>query len=374
MARPAGILRVLRGTCIAGLGALVATSLAAGIAGGLLRAGVAGEAPGALLAQAGLAHAALMIGGFLGTVIGIERAVALKRPIAFGAPIASGLGALLLLAGQFGAGATAFVMAGLMFVCVNVLIVHRQPAAHTALLLVGAAAWLAGNVWFAFQRESAPVFAWWFVFLVTTIAAERLEMTRLLRRRPGAQTLLFALLGLLMAGAALATTSVLTGGVLFGAALTALGLWLAAFDVARRTVLTRGLSRYMAVCLLGGYAWLVLAGIAWIATTLGLPARDAALHALGLGFVLSMVMGHAPVILPAITGLKLKFSAAFYLPLVLLHGSLLLRLWAGLADDSLRSTGAALNAAAIGLFVVTVVVAAIGSRAQRAVRSSPAAQ
>jgi hypothetical protein len=40
----------------------------------------------------------------------------------------------------------------------------------------------------------------------------------------------------------------------------------------------------MAVCLLLGYAWLFVAGIAWTATSLGLPLRDAALHGLGLGF------------------------------------------------------------------------------------------
>jgi hypothetical protein len=39
-----------------------------------------------------------------------------------------------------------------------------------------------------------------------------------------------------------------------------------------------GLSRYMAVCLLLGYAWLAIAGLAWMATAAGLPLRDTALH------------------------------------------------------------------------------------------------
>ena len=41
------------------------------------------------LGRAALAHAALMIGAFLGTVIGIERAVAVKLRCAWLAPIAS---------------------------------------------------------------------------------------------------------------------------------------------------------------------------------------------------------------------------------------------------------------------------------------------
>lgn len=36
-----------------------------------------------------------------------------------------------------------------------------------------------------------------------------------------------------------------------------------------------------------------------------------ALHALGLGFVFSMVMRHAPVILPAVARLRLSFGVAF---------------------------------------------------------------
>ena len=53
-------------------------------------------------------------------------------------------------------------------------------------LLAGAFAWLAGNLSFAAGAASHAVLPWWFAFLVMTIAAERLEMTRLRRRRPAA--------------------------------------------------------------------------------------------------------------------------------------------------------------------------------------------
>src|SRR4030095_15347542 len=137
-------------------------------------------------------------------------------------------------------------------------------------------------------------------------------------------------------------------------ALLALAAWLALFDIARRTALSHGLSRYMAVCLLAGYVWLRGARPASSAMSFGLPARDLALHALGLGFVFSMVMGHAPVILPAVTGIKLLFGPWFLAPLALLRGSLVLRLVGGLASDELRTLGATLNAVALALFVLTV--------------------
>ena len=345
--------------------ALVALALLTGIAGGLLRVGVAlpSTVGAAWLAQAALAHAALMIGAFLGTVIGLERAVAVKLPAAFGAPLASALGGLCLLLGQPGPAAWLLVVAAIMFTGVNVVVVRRQSAPHTWLLLVSALAWLAGNLLFALGQGSGAVLPWWFAFLVMTIAAERLEMTRLMRRRPAAPWLLYAVLSAHAAGRrAVGRRIAPAGGVLYGASLLLLATWLATFDIARRTVFAQGLSRYMAVCLLGGYAWLAVAGLAWAATALGVPVRDVALHALGLGFIFSMMMGHAPVILPAVARVKLQFGSFFYVPLAALHLSLAVRLGWGLADLPHRAAGAIGNAASIALFAATVVGAVVAWR------------
>ena len=345
---------------------LVAAALLAAVAGGLLRAGVAWPAlpDSALIGQAAVAHAALMLSGFLGTLIAIERAVAIKLRWAFAAPFASGIASLFMLAGATGMAAWLAVLAAFAFVGVNVVVVTRQSSAHTALLLAGALAWLVGNLLFAAGQGGGATFPWWFAFLVLTIAAERLEMTRLMRRRPAARPSLYAILVALLAGAALSAPAPVPGGVVYGAALAALAAWLGAFDIARRTALAHGLSRYMAVCLLGGYLWLGVAGVAWMCMAIGLPARDVALHALGLGFIVSMMMGHAPVILPAVTRIKLHFGLWFYAPLALLHASLMLRLVAGFAHAELRSAGAVLNAAALALFAATLAGSAIAWRAQ----------
>ena len=80
--------------------ACVAAALLTAIAGGLLRVGIAPVAADApWLTRAALAHAALMMCGFLGTVISIERAVAFRHPAAWTTPFASGAAALALLAG-----------------------------------------------------------------------------------------------------------------------------------------------------------------------------------------------------------------------------------------------------------------------------------
>lgn len=357
-----------------GLVALAATLLA-GIVGGLLRAGVAWPMalaqPGPWLGPAATHHAALMICGFLGTVIGIERAVALRHAFAFLAPAASAGGAVCLLASEPGPARALFVLAALVFVVVNLLLVRRQPAAHTGLLAAAALAWLLANLAFAADLGGPAVLAGWFTFLVLTIAAERLEMTRLMRRRPGALASFFAIVAALAAGAAASLPWPAAGGVLFGTALAALALWLLGFDIARRTVRAGGLSRYMAVCLLGGYAWLAAGGAAWVAMSMPAPAgtaadvaalRDLALHALGLGFVISMVMGHAPVILPALARIKVQFGLFFYPPLALLHGSLLWRFGGAWLGADARAQGATFNALAIALFALTMAGAALAWR------------
>jgi hypothetical protein len=345
--------------------ALIATALVAGVLGGMLRAGVTPPGVEAMAwpGRAALHHAALMIGGLLATVIAIERAVAVRHRWAFAAPFASSAAALLLLIGWSSAAAWLMVAAALAFTGACMVVVRRQAAEHTRLLLLAALAWLAGTV--SFALGGGATVAWWFVFLLLTIVAERVEMARLMPHRPNAQRALHATIACLLLGAALTTAAPRVGAVLYGGSLTALAAWLARNDIARRTVAAPGLGRYMAVCLLAGYAWLAVAGVAWAATALGAPARDAALHGLGLGFVFSMIMGHAPVILPAVSRVKLRFGAFFYVPVAALHASLVVRLGFGLHAPALRSLGVALNAAALALFVATLLVSALIRRTTR---------
>jgi hypothetical protein len=337
----------------AGLTLAVLTSLVCGIAGGLLRAGVAlPQASAVWLGQAVAGHAFLMICSFMGTVIAIERAVAVRHPLCFAGPLASGAAGLLKLGGADAAAAWLAAAASLAFVAVNTVIVRRQLADHTVLLLLGALSWAIGSGLQAFGADASAVVPWWFAFLVLTIAAERLEMTRLMRRQRGAAGWLYAALATLLAGAVLSP-------VLYGLALVGVALWLARFDIARRTVRAHGLSRYMAVCLLLGYAWLLIAGLAWVATSLGWAGRDAALHGLALGFVFGMVFAHAPVILPAIARIKVQFGWPYYLPLALLQLSLVARLAGRFDQPRLLALGAAGNALAIAAFAAVVAASAL---------------
>ena len=74
---------------------------------------------------------------------------------------------------------------------------------------------------------------------------------------------------------------------------------------------------------------------------------DMALHAVFVGFVFSMVFGHAPVILPAVLRVRFPYHPALYVPLALLHVSLAVRVFLSVG------AGAWGNAAAIALFIAT---------------------
>jgi hypothetical protein len=260
---------------------------------------------------------------------------------------------VLLLLGARETGLVLGCIAPLVLAVVSAALLRRQPREHIVLLLVAALAWAVGNALHLAAAAPDASAAWWFAFLVLTIAAERLEMTRLMRRPPAAAPLFHGSVALLLGGAAGVAWAPPAGAIVFGAGLVALAAWLGAFDIARRTVRTEGFSRYSAVALMAGYAWLAVGGLAWAAMATNPAWRDTALHAIGLGFVVSMILAHAPVVVPVIARRRMRYTAFFYAPLALLHASLLLRLAAGSAG--VRQWGGILNALALLAFAGTLV-------------------
>jgi hypothetical protein len=157
------------------------------------------------------------------------------------------------------------------------------------------------------------------------------------------------------------------GVPLVGVGLVALCVWLALNDIARRTIRQSGLTRYIASCLLAGYVWLGVAAVLAIVTAAYEPGplHDALLHAIFLGFAVSMIFGHAPIVFPAITGRPMPFERSFYAPVVLLHVSVSVRLVGDLVDvlGVWRSWGGMLNAVAILAFAVNTARVAAGAMA-----------
>ena len=337
-------------------------ALFVGAGAGLARLGW--PVPAVSVAAAPL-HGPLMICGFFGTVIALERAVAIGRGWAYLGPLLAGLGGVAAIAGQAAFAAAGFVAGSAVLLAASLDVWRRQRALFTFTLAVGAACWVAGNALWLAGRALPDSVPWWLAFLVLTIAGERLELSRFLPPSPLAARVFALLLAGIVAGLLLGLRSA-WGPLVFAAGLLAMAAWLVKQDIARRTVRGRGLTRFIAVCLLAGYAWLAIGSAVMLAAcglVPGSAAHDAALHAIALGFVFSMVFGHAPIIFPAVLRVAVPYHPSFYAPLALLHGSLALRLagdawgWA----DGLR-VGALLNALALAAFIVSTASAVLRGR------------
>ncbi|MFK5633570.1 MULTISPECIES: hypothetical protein [unclassified Ornithinimicrobium] len=205
-------------------------------------------------------HGPLMVMGFLGTVIALERAVALRQPWG-------------------------------LLVLVLVYVALHQRNSDPVVAVEGLGAVLAAAAALLMTRVDVLVTVPLLIaFVVLTIGAERVELARLAMPRDATTTLTG--FSVLVAGAAVAATLwPTTGGRALGGVLLLLTLWLVRHDVARRLVRSSGLPRFAAAALLAGYLWLAVA-----ATTLLLVGRpvgaayDVVVHATFLGFAMSMVL------------------------------------------------------------------------------------
>lgn len=306
-----------------------------------------------------------MVYAFIGTLVVLERAVAARRWWGYAAPAALGLGGLALLTPlPLAVGQLGFVLGLVATLAIYRVVWVRQPSIAIAIQSLGALSglisailWLSGVV-IPLLTPSMTA------FLVLTIVGERLELARVsavVNER--VERLAFSGAIALGVTALAAVLWPAVGYSLFGASLLALVVWLFVYDVATRLVRASGLPRYMAVCLLTGYVWLLVAGGIWLVAgpvTSG-TAYDAVLHSVFLGFVMSMIMAHAPVILPAVIRRPLPYRWFLYIPVGLLHVSLALRVLVGdgLGIFEAVRWGGAINVIAVLLFVVFAVASTV---------------
>ncbi|MFC4139947.1 MULTISPECIES: hypothetical protein [unclassified Microbacterium] len=308
-------------------------------------------------------HGMLLVLGFVGTLIALERATALGRWYGYLAPALLGLGGLLLAAPAVPlvVGKSVLAVGAAAFTLVYIPLWRRQHDAAVLTQLLAAGLGLASAVIWTGQDSLTRVLPWLIGFVVLTIAAERVELARItMGAAAGGRLLLHAwvVTGALVIGAVFPDA----GSVLLGLALLSLAGWLLMHDVARRTIRASGVTRYMAACILAGYAWLAVAGVALL---FGAPAEqrvyDAVVHAVFLGYVFSMIMAHATSILPAVLRIALPYRPAFWVPIALLQIALVVRLWVGdgLGMPAGLQIGGVLGVLALMLFMATALVSAV---------------
>lgn len=308
-------------------------------------------------------HGMLMVFGFVGTLICLERAVALRKSLGFAAPALLGASGLLLMSpAPLSVGKTVQLAGMLGFVALYIPLWRRQRDDAVLIQAFGAVFGACACIMWLGGTPIELLIPWLAGFVIFTICGERLELARLVMG-PRAGRDLLSLSAFFVLGVCASLLWPEVGYPLLGLTLLAMVAWLIIHDVARHTLTSTGLPRYIAGCLLTGYFWLVVAAVIWI---VGGPATtgvryDAVIHAVFLGFTISMIMAHAPVILPAVLRVPLPYHPALIIPVGLLHISLLIRLWLGDAHGSHTAwqLGGVLNVTALLLFIVTAIWSAV---------------
>jgi hypothetical protein len=304
-----------------------------------------------------LIHGPLMISGFLGTLICTERAVAIasRYPLSILVPIINAAGTVTLLLMPHAIAAKALLTAGSIGLLVLFSVMLRlHPSRDMIVMAFGAFCWVLGNGLWLRGYPVPEIVHLWVAFLVLTIVGERLELSRVRRLTQRAEQLFIIAVSIYMSGVFFTIFNLDWGIRVLGIGAVLIAAWLLQYDIARRTIFQNGLPRYIAACLLTGYIWLGFAGLMamWKGAVYGGFDYSLILHAFLLGFVFSMIFGHMPIILPALTGLKLEYSPLFYGHLMLLHITLVIRSTGNLIQSvSIGQWGGLFNVLTVLLFM-----------------------
>jgi hypothetical protein len=305
-----------------------------------------------------LHHGAIMVGGFLGTLIAVEKIIPLKNRLLLVGPLASGASLPAFAVSQPGLAFMLLTLAAANLCLVYFLYLRRQPTAELVMALCGAVCWLVGNVFLLWKPVYPMVFPWWMGFVLFTIVSERLELTRFLPVTHRQRQLLFAAAGLF--GVSLLFPFAGWGRFGAGVALLLMGVWLLRFDLIRLTIGRKGQPGFTAFALAGGYALLLAEGILMMTLPDGGFSYDVMVHVFFIGFVFSMIFAHGPIILPGVLGLSVRpYHNAFYAALALLYGSLLVRVGGGIGwlPSAWRMAGGWLTTVAILLYFALMLMA-----------------
>lgn len=350
--------------------AFAGVSVLTGLTAALALLGYLGGTRAATLAAD---HGPLMIFGFVGGAIGLERTVAVRTRWAWAGPVCSALGVVTLLAGlPVAVPALLFTGSCLLLGLVYATVHRRQATAAVIAQAAGVIGAVSATLLWGFSDGGfAAAMPPAVVFVVATIIGERLELARIPVTAGNPEPLITGLVLALAAAGILFVAAPEVGHPLMGLLLVAVAVVTARVDVARRIVRAQGLPRFSAVCMLAGYLWLGLAGLLWVAfprATTGF-LYDAAVHAVFLGFVISMIFAHAPIILTAVIRRPLPYHPVMYVPVALLHGGLALRLLGDAREAvPLWQAGGVINVLAVLTFLLTGVTLSVRASRRRARR------
>lgn len=272
--------------------------LVVGISGGWIRLGYHAIP----LIEAASQHGLIMTGGFLGTLISLERAMVMAKKTWLLIPFLTGISIFAFLLGLSEVGLILLTTGSLGLSLIMHLQTLKHPKFHSALLYGGAVSWFIGN-FLAWQTGLiAAGSTWWIGFLLFTIVGERLELSQFLPVPSWSQNALKSLLALFTVG--LIVPFHAWGNEIMGISALLIAAWLLVFDMAKVASRKAAQFRYIGIGLQVGYLWLGIHGLILMGLGNHSLYYDLILHTFFLGFTFSMIWAHAPIIFPTIFGIR----------------------------------------------------------------------
>jgi len=235
-------------------------------------------------------------------------------------------------------------------------------------MLVGAGCLIVGNAMLIKTQFYPASFPWWMGFLLLTITAERIELSKFLPVSSNAKYLLLSFLAVFLLGLLIPFHGM--GKYLSAFAMIGIAVWMLKHDVMRIGLKKEGLTKFSSVALLIANGWLIVNGILLISIPDTAYSYDILVHSFFIGYTFAMIFAHGPIILPGVLGITAKpFHFILYGWLFLVQGSLFLRLIAdSLFNAEWRRWSGILSGIGILLYFITLVVLVVREQRNAKVR------
>ena len=300
-------------------------------------------------------HGALMVNGFLASVIFLERAVTFKSKWILLLPLVNASGIIAFALDLLQVAQILFITGSMGFLVMCIYFIIRFKDSHYTIFLMGAFCLLTANIILLRTNFYPGAVTWWMGFLLFTIVAERLELSRFLALGIFKRSLLWVCVAFVLV--ALVWPFQLKGNIVLAIAIAMTALWLLKYDMARHSIKVKGQHRYSGLLLVTGYVWLLIMSLLLPFQDKLVFGYDAVLHSFFIGFIFSMIFSHAVIILPAVIKLPVKIYRPFlYVWFFLLQASLMLRVVADIMEEiACRKIAGLINGVCIVMFFVSIV-------------------
>lgn len=281
------------------------------------------------MSQAMGQHGLIMVGSFLGTLIILERIVAFKKLWMYAVPLINALSLPAFFFDREGLALVFLLVGSSGLLLVYVMTYRKYREKYILIMMIGGGLLITGLGMLIINNRYPQAVPFWIGFLLLTILGERIDLAKFLPRNRIKEPLIWIFIVIFMIG--LFTSFHEAGHIMAGAGMILIAYWLMKYDIVNKSMKSHGIHQYIGLTLFSGYIWLFISGLLLLLNLDLVYFYDAVLHSFFLGFVFLMIFAHAPIIFPGVVGISITpYHRSLYLWMILLNGSLVLRIFSDL--------------------------------------------